>query len=206
MIGDPESPTQQFLGSDIQDTLDETRQDIRYLDLEIAPSIVNTASTLNQPSVIFADYYARFQWWESDAVLQGINVATGAAWVVLTPLASDYITGHWQFELTPFVNGTVPGQYPPIFITGKTYDLNYAAAELLEMWAATLTGAYDIAVDGQNLRRSQLMSMKLQAAQIYRRKAKPRTVKIVRDDISPELTTRETRELASSIGSSMTMQ
>jgi hypothetical protein len=93
-----------------------------------------------------------------------------------------------------------------MFITGKTYDLNYAAAELLEMWAATLTGAYDIAVDGQNLRRSQLMSMKLQAAQIYRRKAKPRTVKIVRDDITPDLVTRETRELASSIGSSMTMQ
>src|SRR6267154_1099796 len=143
LISDPAGASQQFDDQTIQDTLDEHRDDIRYEGMTIAPSIVNTASTNNQASTIFADYYSRYTWWEADAVLQGQG-PTGAAWIVLTPLASDYITGHWQFELTPFVNGTVPGQLPPVFITGKIFDIYGAAADLLEYWAATLVGAYDV--------------------------------------------------------------
>lgn len=196
MIAD--SANTQFTTQQVQDKLDEYRNDIRYLALDIAPTIVNTASTNNQASTIFADYYSvGYQWWESDVVLQGTNTATGAAWVVLTPLASDYITGHWQFELTPFVNGTIPGQYPPVFATGKTYDLYAAAADLLEFWAATLADRYDVVVDGQNMRRSQLMQAKLTMAQYYRRMAKPRVAKMVRSDVLPDIGSRRYRLLDS---------
>ncbi|MGH2506263.1 MAG: hypothetical protein ACRDHZ_02415 [Ktedonobacteraceae bacterium] len=196
MIADPANA--QFTMQQVQDKLDEYRDDIRYLALAIAPTIVNTASTNNQASTIFADYYSvGYQWWEQDAVLQGTNTGTGAAWVVLTPLASDYITGHWQFELTPFTNGTIPGQYPPCFATGKTYDLYAASADLLEFWAATLAGSYDVTVDGQTLRRSQLMQAKLTMAQYYRRQAKPRITKMVRSDVMPDIGSRRYRLLDS---------
>ena len=195
MIGDPAGTSQQFQDQDIQDTLDESRDDLRYEGELIAPSIVNTASTGNQASTIFADYYSKYQWWEQDVVLQGYF--NGAAWVVLTPLALDYITGHWQFELTPFVNGTVPGQLPPVFATGKVYDLNYAAADLLDMWATALTGSYDVVVDGQNLKRSQLWAQKQKRADYYRRKAKPHIAKLRRDDIMPDIGTRRMRLLDS---------
>jgi hypothetical protein len=197
MIGDPAGGSQQFADQDIQDTLDEYRTDLRYEGEMIAPTIANTASTNNIASVIFADYYSKFQWWESDVVLQGMNTSTGAAWVVLTPTASDYITGHWQFENTPFVNGTVPGQYPPVFATGKVYDLNAAAADLLEFWGATLTGAYDVTVDGQTLRRSQLMQAKFLLANVYRRKANPRIMTVTRTDVNYETSVRSERLLDS---------
>lgn len=194
MIGDPTNA--QFTTQQVQDYLDEHRDDVRYEGLAIAPSIVNTASTNNQPETIFADYYSKFGWWEQDVVLQGQG-SNGAAWVVLTPVASDYIVGHWQFELTPFVNGTVPGQLPPVFATGKVYDPYAAAADLLEFWAAVLAGSYDVTVDGQTLRRSQLMQAKLTLATTYRRRAKPLVAKQNRHDVMAPLSTRRMRLLDS---------
>jgi hypothetical protein len=148
---------------------------------------VNTASTGNTPSTIYADYYAPYGWWESDVILQGNNITTGAAWIVLTPVSSNYIVGHWTFETNVFTSGTVPGQYPPIFATGKVFDPHSAAADLLEFWAVTLTGAYDFSSDGQSFKRSQLMQGKLTMAQYYRRQAKPKVAKMVRNDVMPEL-------------------
>lgn len=198
MIADPVGASQQFQDQDIQDKLDELRDDVWYEPLKMAPAIVNAASTNNVPSMIFADYYSAFQWWESDVVLQGNSTSTHAAWVVLTPSASDLLVGHWQFELDIFTSGTFPGQYPPVWATGKTYDLNGAAADLLDFWAATLTGKYDITVDGQTLRRSQLMQMKFSLAQQYRRKARPRIARMVRHDVMPEMDSKSVPVLGGS--------
>jgi hypothetical protein len=114
---------------------------------------------------------------------------------VLTPASSDLIVGHWQFENSVFTNGTVPGQLPPVFATGKVYDVNCAAADLLEFWAATLAGAYDVTVDGQSLRRSQLMTAKLALAEYYRRKAKPKLSKLDRHDVMAPISSRRMRLL-----------
>lgn len=196
MIADPAGASQQFSDQQIQDRLDQSRDDIRYEGLAIAPSIVNLNSTANSASTIFADYYSKYGWWEADVVLQGQG-STGLPWIVLTPAASDLIVGHWQFETSVFTSGTVPGQLPPIFATGKIYDPNCAAADLLEFWAATLAGAYDVTVDGQTLRRSQLMAAKLTMAGYYRKLAKPRIAKQSRHDVMSPISTRRMRLLDS---------
>jgi hypothetical protein len=191
MIADPAGASQQFSDQDVLDKLDELRDDIWYEPLKVAEAIVNAASTNNVPTMVFADYYSAYHWWEADVVLQGNSTSTHAAWVVLTPVASDLLVGHWSFESASladlFANGTFPGQYPPVWATGKIYDLNWAAADLLEYWAATLTGGYDITADGQTLRRSQLMQGKLTMSQYYRRQAKPKVAKMVRNDVMPQL-------------------
>lgn len=197
LIADSANIPQQFADQDIQDTLDDSRDDIRYEPAQIAPSIVNAASTNNQALVIFADYYSRYQWWEADVVVQGVNIGTGAAWIVLSPAGSDFIKGHFQFELTPFANGIAPGQYPPVFLTGKIYDVYAAAADLLEFWAASLAGAYDVTVDGQTLRRSQFAAAKLTMAARYRMRAKPRVAMMTRPDVSPDNNARRMRLLDS---------
>lgn len=198
MIFDP-SGSQFFDDQTIQDTCDENVDFIRYEPLMIAPTISNTASTGNQPTTIFIEYFSNFKWWESDVVLQGNSIPSNAAWKVLTPVQSDYINGHWFFEdpTTEFTVPTVPGQYPPVFATGKVYDLYCACADLLEFWAAGLAGAYDIVADGQNLRRSQLMQAKLTLANSYRRKAKPKVAKMVRGDLNPDINARKMRLLDS---------
>jgi len=183
MIGDPTNA--QFTTQNVQDYLDLNRDDVRYESLAIAPSIVNTASTGNQASTIFADYYSSFGYWEDDVVLQGYF--NGAAWVVLTPVASENLVGHWAFETNVFTSGTVPGQLPPVFATGKVYDVYAAAADLLEIWAATYTASYDVSVDGQSLRRSQLMPNKLALAAKYRQMARPKIAKMVRADVLPQI-------------------
>jgi hypothetical protein len=197
MIADPAGASQQFDDQAIQDTLDETRDFIRYEPLKIAPTILNAATTNNTPVTIFADYFSQYQWWEQDVVLQGNNVNTAASWIVMSPLSSDYINGHWQFELNVFTTGTAPGQYPPVFATGQIYDLNWACADLLEYWAMVYSGAYDITVDGQGLRRSQLMTAKQAASEYFRKRARPRIVKQTRGDIQQETRARRFRLLDS---------
>lgn len=195
-IADPRSASQQFSDQDIQDRLDDHRDDLRYESLTIAPSIVNNALTGNQAQMVYADYYSKYQYWEADVVLQAYF--NGAAWVVVTPIASDLTTGHWQFETNVFTTGTsVPGQIPPVFATGKVFDPYAAAADLLEYWAAALANRFDVTADGQTLRRSQLMTNKLTLAGLYRRQSKPRIAKMHRSDVLPPMDTVRMRLLDS---------
>lgn len=172
-----------FADQDIQDTLDEVRDDVRYELLTAAPSIVNAASTGNIAKIIWADYYSQFQWWETDLVLEG-NTPNVGSWLVLTPTSSDYITGHWMFESNVFTSGTVPGQYPPVYIAyGKTYDLYLAASRLLEVWAAQLAStAFDFSQDGFSARASQIVAGKLNLARLYKQRARVKTIRVTRND------------------------
>lgn len=177
MIADTDTSCQQFADQVIQNHLDATRDDVRYEELTPAPAVVNLMNTTAGAQLVFADYYSQFQWWEDDAVIQDGHFAQ------LTPLASDMIVGHWQFQLDVFNTGIAPGQYPPLFITGKTYDLNLAAATLLEFWAATAARAYDFTADGATFRRSQMQAGLLKQAEYYRRQARVRSMQALRSDI-----------------------
>lgn len=196
MIQDPSGANQFFDDQTIQDYLDLSREDRRYEPLAIAPSIVNLPSTNNQATTVLADYYSSVGFWEDDVVLQGYF--NNAAWIVLTPALSENLVGHWAFESNVFTAGTAPGQLPPVFATGKVFDPYMSSADLLEFWGASFAASYDITVDGQSLRRSQLMTAKIALAESYRRRAKPKAGKMIRDDVLPHLETRRYRLLDSS--------
>lgn len=183
LINDPAGGSQVWTDQDVQDQLDRTRLDIRYEALTAAPVLLNAASTNNQPSVIWSDYYSRYQWWEDDVVIQGVNVGTSAAWIVLTPVASENFYGHWQFENSVFTTGTVPGQYPPVFATGKSFDVYMAAANLLEMWAAKYALAYAFSADGQKFDRQQILPALTNMANTYRKQARAVSATPLRMDL-----------------------
>ncbi len=170
-----------FTDQQIQDHLDDpltSRADIYYEQLAHGESIVNLSGQASgTASYIWADYYSSYPWWETDVVIQDGH------FIVLSPLASDYIVGHWQFELTPFVNGTAPGQVPPLFATGKAYDLNGAASTLWRLRAAQLATAFDFTADGQSFRLSQQQTMCLKMAEYYACRARPRTIPLRRNDL-----------------------
>ena len=197
LIADPAGKNQHFQDSDVQDYLDQNRTDIRYEGLTIAPSIINNANTNNTPQTVFVHYYSKFGWWEDSVILQGID-SQGQPWKVLTPVASELLlnTAHWQFESdNEYISGTMPGQLPPIFATGRIFDVYASAADLLEIWAASLACAYDITVDGQSLRRSQLMTAKLALAEKYRMMAQPKLSKMVREDVRAPISSKKIRLL-----------
>lgn len=185
LINDPSGASQQFQDTDIQDALDDWRRDVRYEQLTPAPTLLNQGGVANDPSqpgiaeYNWTDYYSSFQWWEQGEVL------SDGHFITLTPASSDELQGHWTFNLA------IPGQYPPVFITGRVFDLYAAAADLLEMWSATLLSSVDFTADGQSFHLSQLASGKQKLSDIYRRRALPTIAKAVRHDLNNPDTSSE---------------
>ena len=166
-IGDPASATQQFSNLDIQNVLDEHRFTVRYAPLRPGPTLLGGAL------YNFLDYYASVGNWESDALLSWVDFRT------LTPTLSEPIEGHWAFTMSP------PGQYPPVYITGKYYDLHAAAADLLEQWAATLAPTtYNFAADGRSFQRGTIITTLLDLAHIHLMKAYATSHTVIRSDIA----------------------
>lgn len=160
---------QTFSDDDIQNTLDGYRHTVRYAPLRPGP-------TLNPGALYdYLDYYSDAKHWEADEQLTWVN------FTVLTPASAERIDGHWTLP-----QGSSPaGVYPPVYITGKYYDLWAACADLLEFWAAQLsTSAYDFSADGQSFKRSQMVSAKQQLAASYRRRAMARSVSARRTDLA----------------------
>src|SRR6266702_3543033 len=111
-----------------------------------------------------------------------INDAPGASQVwtddqiqVVTPSASENIVGHWTFATNKF---------PPVYISGKTYDVYRSAADLLERWAAKWVLSYGFSSDGQSFQRQQAATMLQALAKTYRQKQRPRMIIATRSDLT----------------------
>jgi hypothetical protein len=157
----PAGQGQVFTDQQIQDVMDQTRQNIRYLAL--APSPTYLGSTIS-----YLDYYSDWTDWEDDLTLWQYRI------ISVSPAVSENITGHWTFAATTL---------PPVFIIGKTYDVYRTAADLLEQRAAMWMMSHSLTVDGQNLARGQVLPMILQLAKTYRMKQRAITIGTIRSDM-----------------------
>lgn len=151
----------------LQDFLDRHQTVVRYAQLQPAPSMT-TGGVIS-----YLEYVAGDQDWEADVAL------ADAAFAALTPATSDLINGVWTFAAS-----TVP----PVFATGKVYDVHWAAADVLEAWAAKVALRFDFATSDQRFQASQQREALLEVAQVYRSKAKPKRADMVRADaMRPDL-------------------
>lgn len=161
LTNDTDTDCQQFTDEEIQQVLDASRVDIRYLALRPGPSYSGA-------SIVFLDYYAPYGDWEDDATF----------WYVLTtqvtPSVSEPIAGHWQFATSTL---------PPVSIVGKTYDIYHAAADLLERQAARWALKYNMSVEGQRLDRSQVATALQNLAKTYRLQQRPQSSDAIRTDL-----------------------
>jgi hypothetical protein len=159
LINDPTGAV--FADQDIQDVMDMTREDLRYLVLAPAP-------TYSGSTISYFDYYADLTDWEDDLAFRQWRIN------VVTPATSENIVGHWVFAQTTL---------PPVYLIGKTYDIYRSAADLLERQAARMVLAYDMTVDGQSLRRSQMAMMLTNLAHQYRLKQRAHVISTTRSDL-----------------------
>jgi hypothetical protein len=163
LIGDPAGGSQVFADQELQDALDLRRDDVRYL----APAAAETIAPGG--TVQYLDYYADRAPWEADEALVDGN------WATLTPASADRVVGRWTFAAsTP----------PPVYVTGKVYDLYAAAADVLEAWAATVKLDFTFTTDGQQFTRAQKFNQIAALAADYRRRSRPQAVRQVRSDLS----------------------
>jgi hypothetical protein len=101
LLNDPAGASQVFDDQTIQDVMDEGRTDV-------VNGVLVAKPTYSGASIQFLDYYATLGDWETDYVLKQYLTVT------VTPSAVEPIAGHFQFSATTL---------PPIYITGKTFDI-----------------------------------------------------------------------------------
>ena len=152
------SPT--WTDDQLQDFLDRRRMEIRHVQLRVEP-------TYNGNVVEYNDFYSQYSYWEEDEILQDASGDT------LTSLTSDRTVGYWTFD----------NQLPPVYITGKVFDIYGAAADVLYAWASKMSLHFDFTADGSSFKRSQKRTALLEMAQQYDAKSYASTAVMSRGDI-----------------------
>lgn len=151
-----------WLADEIEATLDQNRIRVNQEKLVAEP-------TRSASDVEYLAYSSPYQYWESDVVLESANYAT------LTPDTSYPLLGRWEFDAEPDW---------PVYVTGYTYDVYAAAADLLEERALQLATQYDFSADGGQFMRSQQRKGYLEMAAKYRGLQRPKVVRQIRDDVN----------------------
>lgn len=166
LVGDPAGAAQFYADDTVQDALDEHRLDVRYYSLVTKPTFeVGQAAEWH-------DYYdQRYRGaWEDDVVF------ASSSYAALTPDTSENLTGHWAFTLS---------QPPPVYLSGKTYDVYAAAADLVEQRASRVMLDFDVTSDRQSVLRSQKHKMLLEQAKTLRKKQRVGSLHGYRGDTRP---------------------
>jgi len=169
MIGDPSGGGQVFTDQAIQDVLDANREPQRYLILS------GLFSYLPGGQAALFEFEARdvfgqiMRNWENDTTL------VDAQFNALTPSAREDVNGHWT---------TASSQLNGVMATGKVYDVNAAAYQLLMMWIGIVKLAeYDMNVDGNDLKRSQKIKTLSDLAKQYGDSGRSGMVIMRRNDV-----------------------
>lgn len=167
-IGDPVGPDAVFTDEEIQDALDARRRDVAAIELEYETTYASGG--ISQ----YLTYYAPGVWWEDDPVLQ--NGAWDALTDSSTPVAileADAMNGRWVLTAS---------QNPPVYLTGRQYDVNGSAADLLDAWLARIKLEFDFLELGSTFKQSQQAVMVESASKRYRRRQWLRMTPMVKAD------------------------
>ena len=164
LVNDPSGSSQNFTDQTIQDVMDESREDIK--NLALVPKVTFSGSTMQ-----YLDYYSRLTNWEDDYVIKQYLTVD----ITSSVTTAEPISAHWYFSTT---------KLPPIYISGKTYDIYRAAADLLERLAAQYMLRFDFTTDGQSFRASQMHDKILDMALHYRMKQRARSISMNRSDLN----------------------
>lgn len=155
----------QFTDQHIQDVLDRKRSRYRYSRLQELETFAP-----NTGAVTWTEFTAEELTslpWETDVSISDYT------WNPLTATTSDYNSGFWTFATS---------HVPPLWISGKTYNIWLAAADLLEEWASTLKLKFDFAADDQKYTISQKRDHCLDQARRFRTQSPVTTGRLVRGD------------------------
>lgn len=135
----------------LQSILDRHRTEMKF-------SLMNSVETVSGSGTDeYYDYYAPRGWLESGSLLY-IQESSGAT-IGTAAYTMDHENGHATF-------GTSTGG-SAFYITGRSYDMNAAAADLWNRKAGMSAMMYDIKTDNHDLKRSQYMVHCRQMASYY---------------------------------------
>lgn len=157
----------------VQLVLDRHRNSVQSEQLEIVPKYVSGGS------VQYYEYRSRYRNFEATTGGTAVFVvedSTGAD-VGTASYTPDYINGIINFGADQL--GTV------YYLTGYSYDMHGAAADLWRMKASHYAAAYDVKTDNQGLSRSQIITHCLKMAEVYENMAGVSVGYMERGDVAP---------------------
>jgi len=148
---------------DIQDVLDLHRQRVYREPLEHERTLVGSGSAE------YTVYHSRYGNYEAGGtayfqVEDSAGTQRGTA-----DYTADYIAG--------IVTMAADQMGTALYLTGWSYDLNGAAADLWQERAGALAERADVSAGDNSIKRSQMMGHALDMAEYYRRQARARTVR-----------------------------
>lgn len=146
---------------DLLGYLDAHRCTVRYMPLQPIP-------TISPSGTQYLTFAADLGDWETDATF------VDGTWATVVPVTSDWQAGVWTFAAQPTLD---------VRASGHTYDVAAAGADALDAWAAAAARCYDMTVDGQSLRRSQMAASLRDAAARLRMQARPESATLTRSDM-----------------------
>ena len=91
-------------------------------------------------------------------------------------------TADYQRGVITFNNDTLGSS---MFLTGRSYDLNAAAADVWRYKAANAAKMYSFSAGGQTFQRNQFWTNCIQMAQYYEGLAQPNMISMYRGDNDP---------------------
>lgn len=149
---------------ELQDALDGRRVNV---DTEPLTSIVSYPSGVST-YLTFEHALSNF---EEDATL------VNASYTAITPATYDYLNGRFTFSAEPSY---------PVYLTGKSFDLRAAAADVLEQWAALVKLDFNFSEGrtGGQFQREQKHKMLLASAATHRAQQRVTTATMYRSDVA----------------------
>ena len=154
----------------VQEVMERYRVDIHRVEMQPIPKHVGESE---------------LEWYEYHSGYSYLEQTDGgtAVFVVENSVGGDQGTATWSADynrgVVTFAADTAGSAY---FLTGRTYDLNRAAADMWRMKAAHYASAYDFSTDNHNMKRSQLISNAMQMAAMYERNSAMNVVTMYRSD------------------------
>ncbi len=183
-IGDPDNGSSVFSTQEIQDALDQARNE-RYNEFLIP---VYTYDSTGQ--IVYLNHYSRYGMWEDGYTLlsNALVPVTPASAELLRELDDDGMGARFKFSSS---------QFPPIRVQeGHAYDVYRVAADLLQdMIAFQAANNINFNANGQSFQLYQITQTRLQLIDRYRLKQWPAQVHLVRDDGVSEAMQKRLRDI-----------
>ena len=174
LIGDNGS-SQQFSDDEIQNILDQHKATVRYQPLQEQEDI-DTGGTVTYKEFWALDARQNFVGnWEGTA--SGNLYFVDGTWGTITPSTFNYIEGKFRFTTAPT---------RPVRAVGFYYDLEGAAADLCEEWAAAVKLCVTFSDGSDQFDLNAQYAHLINLAEKFRRKQRTISVTIARSDINRE--------------------
>lgn len=153
-------------------------------DVEIQEALDRHALDLHQVPIRFREDTiggGSVSWTVADVGWQ--HLEAGTAFAVEDSTGAARATADYTLDAQRgIVTFTTDQAGTVLYVTGRSFDVHAAAADILEQWAAAESVSFDFTSDASRFQRSQKAEALQRAAGVQRRRARPRTVRLTRGD------------------------